>query len=76
MNEVSKILWVEDEEILRDLMCELLTNEGFHCTPASNGKEAIDMAKLRNHEFDCKRKTVPLHEGDFVNEFPGRHHLS
>lgn len=40
MEAACKILWVEDESMLRELMCELLSVEGYHCVPAKNGLEA------------------------------------
>lgn len=45
-----KILWVEDEDSLREVMCELLRQEGFHCTPANDGVEAQKL--LQQEKFD------------------------
>lgn len=50
MKEKYKILWVEDEDSLREVMCELLRSEGFHCTPANDGVEAQKL--LREEKFD------------------------
>jgi two-component system, cell cycle sensor histidine kinase and response regulator CckA len=39
------ILLVEDEEPLRKVIIELLTQIGYHVLSAANGKEAIEVAK-------------------------------
>lgn len=151
MNADFKILWAEDEDTLREVMCELIRSEGHQCTPAEDGLKAqellkkekfdllitdfnmphvdgaellfwcrknnlhmpvifvtatvdrlpvedlvlqdcccsivnkpfsietlleeIEKARARNHDFDCRGKTVPLTEGDFENSFPGQHYL-
>lgn len=40
METKIKILWVEDEDTLREVMCELLRNEGYQCVAANDGLEA------------------------------------
>lgn len=45
-----KILIVEDETNIRDLVCLHLESDGFHCIGASNGHEAIEC--LRTQGFD------------------------
>lgn len=152
MKDKWKILWAEDEDILREVMCELMNGEGFDCTAVSNGLDAknllekehfdilisdfqmpeldgahllfwcrekdihipvifvsatvdrsseeelvlkdcctslvqkpfsvevlldeIKKAKNRNHEFECKGKTVPLSQADFKDYFPGQQLMS
>lgn len=49
MNEDCKILWVEDETMLRELMCELLGGEGYQCVQARNGVDAQE--KLNEDTF-------------------------
>ena len=39
---VRTILVVEDDEELRDLVTDLLEEEGYDVVPASNGKQALD----------------------------------
>lgn len=50
MDSTYKILWAEDEETLRDVMCELMRSEGFHCTPVEHGLKAKEL--LQNEKFD------------------------
>ena len=148
MKDKIKILWAEDEDILREVMCELINGEGFDCIAVANGQDAknllekehfdllisdfqmpeldgahllfwcrerklhlpvifvsatvdrtpeeelvlkdcctsmihkpfsvevlleeIRKASKRNHEFECKGKTIPVSEADFMNSFPGQ----
>jgi len=41
----DKILVVDDEENIRDLLCSFLTITGYQAILASNGEEAIELAK-------------------------------
>ena len=38
---MRKILVVEDDEKVREALCELLHDEGYECFQAANGEEAI-----------------------------------
>lgn len=40
--ETARILVVEDDDILRDTLIEVMTDEGHEARPASNGREALD----------------------------------
>ena len=46
MNVGKRGLVVEDEELVRSVICETLMEEGFHVTAASDGDDALD---LLNH---------------------------
>ncbi|NIQ38931.1 MAG: response regulator [Proteobacteria bacterium] len=48
--ETKKILLVDDEEIIRDALGGLLTEEGYHVIEAENGTVAIE--KLSSETFD------------------------
>ncbi len=37
--------------------------------------QEIEKAKRRNHEFECRGKTVPLSLGDYQQNFPGEHYF-
>ena len=39
------VLVADDEPIVRDLVCDILLESGYRTLPASNGKEAIDLAQ-------------------------------
>ncbi len=43
--EDASILVVDDEEIMRSLFLDILHDEGYKVTIASNGKEAVDKAR-------------------------------
>lgn len=40
---ITKILIADDEQTIREELVECLTNEGYECVEASNGKEALDI---------------------------------
>lgn len=58
----SKILLVEDEESLLDIIKLNLELEGYEVTPVSNGKRALD--EVRNNTFDLLILDVMLPEMD------------
>src|SRR5215831_21187367 len=47
-NEKRKILVVDDDPVIRDMMADILEFEGFSITIARNGSEALQL--LRNGE--------------------------
>lgn len=46
-----RILVVDDEEIIRDLLTEILTGEGYELVTVPGGREAIDL--LAQERFDA-----------------------
>jgi DNA-binding NtrC family response regulator len=42
--ETSKILVVDDQDFLREMLCEYLKSQGFEVEQASNGQEAVALA--------------------------------
>lgn len=46
----KRILVVDDEEAVRELISEVMISEGFNVDTASNGKEALDL--IKNHIYD------------------------
>jgi signal transduction histidine kinase len=46
------ILVVEDEEEIRTLVCELLKEQGYFVISASNGEQALSIAKLYTKQID------------------------
>jgi two-component system cell cycle sensor histidine kinase/response regulator CckA len=44
-HESETVLVVEDEEIVRVLVCDVLEQQGYHVLCAADGREALDMAK-------------------------------
>ncbi|OEU64566.1 MAG: Fis family transcriptional regulator [Desulfobacterales bacterium PC51MH44] len=47
---MANILVIDDDQGMREFLEILLTREGYEVTPASGGKEAIDLCK--KHKFD------------------------
>ena len=41
----KRIIVVEDDDTIRDLYVEILTEEGYEAIPACNGREAIEILK-------------------------------
>lgn len=48
----KKILLVEDENIIREMMREILSNEGYEVTTAENGVEALRICETGYKKFD------------------------
>ena len=46
----AKILVVDDEECVRELLCDVLEREGYQVVAASDGREALEL--FSNDEFD------------------------
>ena len=45
------ILVVDDEELIRDVVCEYAQNTGYKCDQACNGIEAVKMVEA--NDYDC-----------------------
>ncbi len=50
--DFETILVVEDEEIVRELVCEVLDQQGYHVLCAANGREALKMAEEYSGRID------------------------
>lgn len=50
--DFETILVVEDEEIVRELVCEVLDQQGYHVLCAGNGHEALKMADEYSGRID------------------------
>lgn len=57
-----RILLVEDDEILLDLISEYLSENGYNVTTSNNAKDALDLAYEQN--FDLLILDVKLPKGD------------
>lgn len=51
MSNPNRILVVDDEIVIRELMTDILSDEGFEVESAPNGKAALAMLTERNHDF-------------------------
>ena len=47
----KRILVVDDEEIIRDVLAELLSSESYTVETAENGSKALEM--VRNRDYGC-----------------------
>ncbi|HEY2801071.1 MAG TPA: ATP-binding protein, partial [Chthoniobacterales bacterium] len=50
--EAETILVVEDEEIVRELVCDVLVQQGYRVLCATNGNEALEMASHHDGGMD------------------------
>ncbi|OQX92731.1 MAG: hypothetical protein B6D58_01470 [candidate division Zixibacteria bacterium 4484_95] len=62
MKEDVKIMIVDDEAIMRNLLLKILEQEGYHVTLVSSAKEAIE--KLNNERFDLLLSDVKMPDMD------------
>ena len=57
------ILVVDDEPAIRDLLCEGLKGQGYHCDVASNGHEALDHLKREQFSLVLSDIDMPTMDG-------------
>jgi DNA-binding response OmpR family regulator len=60
---VERILVVDDEEFIRELLAELLLSEGYEVVSASNGREAIQLAALETPHLVILDANMPEMDG-------------
>ena len=60
MKDLVKVLVVDDDSLVRDLLCEILTEEGYSASGVSNGIEALE--KLEAGRFDLVISDVEMPE--------------
>lgn len=60
--EKEKILIVDDEEAIREVVSTLLDAQGYRCTVCSNGNKALD--SFRNNSFDLVLSDIVMPEMD------------
>lgn len=59
-----KIIIVDDEDFLRECLCDYLTSEGYECRQASNGAEALKI--LEREKFDAVITDIMMPEMDGI----------
>lgn len=57
------ILIVDDEELIRKVIVDYVINEGYTCDEASDGKEAIELAKSNNYDLIIMDIMMPHMDG-------------
>jgi len=60
---MSKILVVDDEEDVRRLLVTIFKDAGYEVVTASNGKEAIDIAKSEHPDLIFMDILMPVMDG-------------
>lgn len=58
-----KILLTEDDDSIREILTELLREEGYECTPAIDGQEAIEILKRKNFDLLITDFRMPRMDG-------------
>ena len=61
--EKQKILIVDDEENIRNLLVEVLGKEGYECKTAANGEEAINEIKKDSFALVLLDIKMPINNG-------------
>ena len=61
--EDIKILVVDDEEIMRALFTDILTDQGYHVTTVCNGKEAEELVKNASFDIAFVDVHMPVMDG-------------
>jgi DNA-binding response OmpR family regulator len=61
--EKKKILVVDSDESLREMLIQLLAEEGFSVLPAADGLEALEFAKLTRFDLVLMELNLPLRDG-------------
>ncbi len=64
MSEKPNILVVDDDNLVRDLVCEGLGAEGYSCTPARDGSSALESLKKARYDVTLLDLMLP--------DIPGR----
>ena len=57
------IILVEDDDALRKLLELMLNDAGYHVLPASNGREAMEIAEVRKIDLLITDLVMPEQEG-------------
>ena len=59
----ARILVVEDEEMLRDMICNILLRKGYYVASAENGNQALSVWDTDKGEFDLLLTDVLMPDG-------------
>ena len=71
--ETRKVLVVEDEKNIRDLVCLHLGIEGYECVPVADGKEAMLLAGERRFDLVILDLMLPGVDGVTITRALRRH---
>ena len=71
--ESRKVLVVEDEKNIRDLVCLHLGVEGYECVPVADGKEAMLLASEKSFDLIILDLMLPSMDGVTITRAIRRH---
>lgn len=60
---MANVLLIDDDQIFRDMLTEMLTREGHKVTVATNGEEGLAMAKNHTPELIITDVLMPKMDG-------------
>ena len=60
---INTILVVDDTEIIRDLLVDVLRNDGYQVDKASDGKEAVEMVMKKHYDLVFTDMHMPRQNG-------------
>jgi CheY-like chemotaxis protein len=60
---LKNILVVDDTEIMRDLLAEVLLNDGYHVDKARDGIQAVEMATRQRYDLVITDMHMPRQNG-------------
>ena len=63
MNERSAVLVVEDDAMVRNMLCKVLARSGFRTTGCSSGEKALTLARSSCYEAIIIDHYLPLRTG-------------
>jgi excisionase family DNA binding protein len=67
-SEKARILVVDDEELVQELMKDILGRHGYHADAAKTGGEAMDLLKQKNYDLMFLDIKLPDFNGDKIYE--------
>jgi len=56
----KKILVIDDTEFMTKLISDVLMNEGYEVVTASNGRQGIEMVRMRSRIWFCSMLSCPI----------------
>ena len=60
---IRSVLVVDDTEIIRDLLVDVLRNDGYNVDKASNGIEAVEMVAKQHYDLVFTDMHMPRQDG-------------
>lgn len=60
---MTRILLIEDNELIRDMLSERLTRKGYQVTTAVDGAQGVTLARLETPELILMDMSLPVMDG-------------